>query len=71
MISRIYSSTETIHPENDSAFPLLTLRGLSTDTKPTLDPSIPNGTAFLEIDTGDVYYFDGTEDAATPWVLPS
>lgn len=32
--------------------------GLSTDTKPTED--IPVNTLFLELDTGDFYYFDGT-----------
>ena len=36
----------------------LDLRGLSTDDKPT-DVSV--NTIFLELDTGDFYYFDGTE----------
>lgn len=31
------------------------LRGLSTDSKPT---TVPNGSTFLEMDTGDVYIFD-------------
>lgn len=31
------------------------LRGLSTDTKPT---NVPNGSTFLEMDSGDVYIFD-------------
>lgn len=30
-------------------------RGLSTDTKPT---NAPNGSTFIEIDTGTVYFFD-------------
>ena len=34
------------------------LVGLSTDTKPT-DAEI--NTIFLELDTGDFYYFDGTD----------
>jgi len=37
------------------------LFGLSADTKPTTDFNgvpISNGSAFLEIDTGDVYLFD-------------
>lgn len=34
-------------------------RGLSTDTKPTED--IPLYATFLEMDTKDVFYFDGTE----------
>lgn len=33
--------------------------GLSTDTKPTED--IPVNTLFLELDTGDFYYYDGSE----------
>lgn len=31
------------------------LRGLSADEKPT---ELPNGSTFLEMDTGDVYIFD-------------
>lgn len=30
-------------------------RGLSTDSKPT---DVPNGSAFIEMNTGDVYLFD-------------
>lgn len=30
-------------------------RGLSTDTKPT---DATNGSSFLEMDSGDIYYFD-------------
>lgn len=33
------------------------IRGLSTDTKPT---DKPVGSFFLEIDTGDLYIWDGT-----------
>lgn len=33
-------------------------RGLSTDEKPT---EAGNGALFLEEDTGNFYYFDGTE----------
>ena len=33
------------------------LRGVSTDSKPT---NVDVNTLFLEVDTGDVYYFDGT-----------
>lgn len=38
------------------------IRGLSTDTKPTeLDgEAITNGTAFIEIDTQKLYFFDET-----------
>lgn len=34
-------------------------RGLSSDTKPT--DGIPINSMFVELDTGDVFYFDGTE----------
>ena len=36
-------------------------RGLSTDTKPTETNNmedIPNGSSYLEIDTGDVYFYN-------------
>lgn len=32
------------------------IRGTSTDTKPT---NVPNGSSFIEIDTGSGYLFDG------------
>ena len=32
------------------------IRGLSTDTKPTVD--VPNGGVFIDIDTGKGYLFD-------------
>lgn len=32
-------------------------RGLSTDAKP-VGEAIPNGSTFLEMDTGNVYIFD-------------
>lgn len=34
-------------------------RGLSSDTKPT--DGIPINSMFVELDTGKVFYFDGTE----------
>lgn len=37
-------------------------RGLSTDSKPT---NVGNGAEFLEMDTGDIYYFNET---AKTWV---
>lgn len=33
-------------------------RGLSTDTKPTETATV--NSLFLELDTGDFYYFDGS-----------
>ena len=41
----------------------LDLRGLSTDTKPT--ENIPNGSTFIEINTGKVYIFN---EAGAAWV---
>lgn len=35
--------------------------GLHTDPKPT---SAPNGSIFVEIDTGDVYFYDADENGA-------
>lgn len=34
------------------------LKGLSTDTKPTENVGV--NSLFLELDTGDFYYFNGT-----------
>ena len=36
------------------------LRGMSTDTKPTIIDGniIDNGTAFIEIDTGKIFFYD-------------
>lgn len=35
------------------------LRGLSSDEKPT---TLPNGSTFLEMDTGNVYVFDAENE---------
>ena len=43
----------------------LSFKGLSTDTKPTVKHnSLPilNGSTFFEIDTQDVYFYDGGTD---------
>ena len=37
----------------------LSYQGLSTDSKPTENVGI--NALFLELDTGDFYYFDGTD----------
>lgn len=49
---------------------LVELRGLSDDEKPTSinGGAIINGSEFLEIDTGDLYYFNEDD---TEWVLPT
>lgn len=38
--------------------PLMELLGLSTDSKPT--EGIPTNSIFFELNTGDMYYFNGT-----------
>ena len=45
------------------------LRGLSTDTKPTslADGAIENGSVFIEIDTQNIYIYDGENNE---WVNP-
>jgi len=40
-------------------------RGLSTDTKPAM---AANGSSFLEMDTGDMYYWDADSEA---WIKAS
>ena len=49
---------------------LVELRGLSDDEKPTSinGGAIENGSEFLEIDTGDLYYFNEDD---TEWVKPT
>ena len=39
---------------NDTEFKLTTFYGLSTDEKPKAE----NGSCFIEIDTGDAYFYD-------------
>ena len=58
MIS-IYQNSNVI-TNKEGEFKGLEFRGLSTDTKPTqIDgKDIPNGTLFIEIDTGKVFLYD-------------
>lgn len=60
MIS-IYQKNNSI-TRRDGETKEIELRGLSTDIKPTqLDnEDIANGTAFIEIDTQKIYFFDET-----------
>ena len=44
----------------------LSFKGLSTDTKPTQkfeDIPITNGSHFFEMDTQDVYFYDGATES--------
>lgn len=46
---------------NTANKPTAVLYGLSTDTKPTREynnSSIVNGSVFIEMDTGDAYFYD-------------
>ena len=49
---------------------LVQLVGLSTDTKPTslTNGFIANGSAFIELDTQDIYLFD---EENSEWLIPS
>jgi hypothetical protein len=40
--------------------------GMSTDTKP-IDNEIPNGSIFMEMDTGIIYFYDAETQQ---WVQP-
>lgn len=43
----------------------VTLFGLSTDTKP--EEKIANGSVFIEMDTGTIYFFDLDGAQWVPW----
>ena len=52
---------------DDELFVIVEFRGLSSDTKPTvikdnkgIEKRVDNGSVFIEIDTGDVYIYDLT-----------
>lgn len=56
-------ATKTYHPYE--------FMGLSTDTKPTVNygnEAIENGDRFLEIDTGNVFFYNKETDA---WIQPN
>lgn len=42
-----------------------TIYGLSTDTKPT--ENVQNGSAFIEMNTSKVYFFNGETKAWIEW----
>ena len=44
---------------------MVAFKGLSTDTKPA---DATNGSSFLEMDTGDMYYWDADSEA---WIKAS
>lgn len=58
MISIYDVRNNKIEPEETKI--TVELRGLSTDTKPTEinNKTIDNGSTFIEIDTGKIYFYD-------------
>lgn len=58
MISLYKIENTKLRPDGD--YISVELRGLSTDEKPTEwdGKKIDNGSAFIEIDTKDIYFFD-------------
>lgn len=46
--------------KNNKEYIIAELRGLSTDTKPTKygERYIDNGSVFIEIDTGKIFFYD-------------
>lgn len=57
------SKNENTKIKGDDRYILVELRGLSTDEKPTvydeeIDSYIDNGSTFIEIDTGKIYFYD-------------
>lgn len=58
MISLYEVRNNKIEPEETKI--TVELRGLSTDTKPTEinGKTIDNGSTFIEIDTGKIYFYD-------------
>ena len=50
------ATTKTKANVKDNNNPILELRGLSTDTKPT--ENISNGSVFIEMDTSKIYFYD-------------
>lgn len=60
--------SEMINHPNGEVFYLCELRGLSTDIKPTEieNGTIENGSVFIEIDTQEVYIYDGENEEWLP-----
>lgn len=53
---------ENVNEKIEGKFVSCELRGLSTDEKPSTIGinNIANGSTFVEIDTGDIYFYDET-----------
>ena len=53
--------TDSVKNTEEGRILIAELRGLSTDTKPVKigENEIGNGSAFIEIDTQNIFFFDG------------
>lgn len=51
---------DNVNEKKEGKYISCELRGLSTDTKPTAIGinNIANGSTFVEIDTGNIYFYD-------------
>lgn len=60
MVTVYNYKSDTIKNTNEGEFIAVELRGLSTDTKPTKigEKNIDNGSVFIEIDTGSIFFYD-------------
>ena len=57
------TKNENTKINGEDRYILVELRGLSTDTKPTvydedIDSYVDNGSIFIEIDTGKIFFYD-------------
>ena len=57
------TKNENTKINGEDRYILVELRGLSTDAKPTvydedIDSYIDNGSTFIEIDTGKIFFYD-------------
>ena len=59
------SISQTVQYINNVACVISTYYGLSTDTKPT--KGVGNGSAFIEMDTSKVYFFDAGNSEWLEW----
>ena len=59
------SISQTVQYINNVACVISTYYGLSTDTKPT--EGVGNGSAFIEMDTSKVYFFDAGNPEWLEW----
>lgn len=59
------SVEKTVQYINGVACVISTYYGLSTDTKPT--EGVGNGSAFIEMDTGKIYFYDLANTTWLEW----